>query len=52
MHDPRGAGLRIVIAEDSAIVRAGLVELLTDRGHHIAAAVGDAAMRSTASSRP
>jgi DNA-binding NarL/FixJ family response regulator len=37
-----GAGLRIVIAEDSAVVRAGLVEILTDRGHEIAAAVGDA----------
>jgi DNA-binding NarL/FixJ family response regulator len=36
------AGLRIVIAEDSAVVRAGLVEILTDRGHEIAAAVGDA----------
>jgi DNA-binding NarL/FixJ family response regulator len=42
MHEARGTGLRIVIAEDSAIVRAGLVELLTDRGHEIAAAVGDA----------
>jgi DNA-binding NarL/FixJ family response regulator len=42
MHEARGAGLRIVIAEDSAIVRAGLVELLTDRGHEIAAAVGNA----------
>jgi DNA-binding NarL/FixJ family response regulator len=34
--------LRIVIAEDSAVVRAGLVEILTDRGHEVAAAVGDA----------
>jgi DNA-binding NarL/FixJ family response regulator len=34
--------MRIVIAEDSAVVRAGLVEVLTDRGHEIVAAVGDA----------
>jgi DNA-binding NarL/FixJ family response regulator len=35
-------GMRIVIAEDSAVIRAGLRELLTDRGHDIVAAVGDA----------
>jgi DNA-binding NarL/FixJ family response regulator len=34
--------MRIVIAEDSAIVRAGLVEILADRGHEVVAAVGDA----------
>ena len=34
--------MRIVIAEDSAVVRAGLVEVLTDRGHEVVAAVGDA----------
>jgi DNA-binding NarL/FixJ family response regulator len=34
--------MRIVIAEDSAVVRAGLVEVLTDRGHQVVAAVGDA----------
>jgi|SRR5215472_5821189 len=34
--------MRIVVAEDSAVVRAGLVEILTDRGHEVAAAVGDA----------
>jgi DNA-binding NarL/FixJ family response regulator len=33
--------MRIVIAEDSAVVRAGLVEVLTDRGHQVVAAVGD-----------
>jgi DNA-binding NarL/FixJ family response regulator len=33
--------LRIVIAEDSAVVRAGLAEILADRGHEVAAAVGD-----------
>jgi DNA-binding NarL/FixJ family response regulator len=36
------AGMRIVIAEDSAVVRVGLVEILTDHGHEVAAAVGDA----------
>ena len=35
--------MRIVIAEDAAVIRAGLTELLTDRGHEIVAAVGDAA---------
>ncbi|HTZ22969.1 MAG TPA: response regulator transcription factor [Streptosporangiaceae bacterium] len=34
--------MRIVIAEDSAIIRAGLVEILADRGHETVAAVGDA----------
>jgi DNA-binding NarL/FixJ family response regulator len=34
--------MRIVIAEDSAVVRAGLVEILADRGHQDVAAVGDA----------
>jgi DNA-binding NarL/FixJ family response regulator len=38
----RGAPLRIVIAEDSAVIRAGLAEILADRGHQVAAAVGDA----------
>ena len=34
--------MRIVIAEDSAVIRAGLVEILADRGHVTVAAVGDA----------
>src|ERR1700749_260517 len=34
--------MRIVIAEDSAVVRAGLAEILADRGHEVAAAVGNA----------
>jgi DNA-binding NarL/FixJ family response regulator len=42
MHESRVIGLRIVIAEDSAVVRAGLAEILTDRGHDVVAAVGDA----------
>ena len=33
--------MRIVIAEDSTILRQGLVELLTFRGHEVAAAVKD-----------
>ncbi|UUN25600.1 response regulator transcription factor [Streptomyces sp. FIT100] len=34
--------MRIVIAEDAAVVREGLVQLLRDRGLDVAAAVGDA----------
>ena len=34
--------MRIVIAEDAAVIRAGLREILTDRGHEIVATVGDA----------
>jgi DNA-binding NarL/FixJ family response regulator len=36
------AGMRVVIAEDSALLRDGLVRLLEDRGHEVAAAVADA----------
>ena len=42
--------MRIVLAEDSAILRDGLVGLLTDRGHEVVAAVGDGdGLRSAAS---
>ena len=34
--------MRIVIGEDSALFREGLVLLLRDAGHEVAAAVGDA----------
>ena len=34
--------MRIVIAEDAALVRAGLAEVLARRGHEVVAAVGDA----------
>lgn len=34
--------MRIVIAEDSAVIRAGLVEILVDRGHEVVAAVANA----------
>jgi len=33
--------VRIVVAEDAAILRDGLVQLLTDRGHDVVAAVSD-----------
>ena len=33
--------MRIVIAEDSAVLRAGLIEILADRGYEVVAAVGD-----------
>ncbi|MBF6359498.1 response regulator transcription factor [Nocardia farcinica] len=36
------APLRIVIAEDSAILRDGLAGLLTERGHEVVAMVGEA----------
>jgi DNA-binding NarL/FixJ family response regulator len=34
--------VRIVIAEDSVLLRDGLARLLTDKGHEVVAAVGDA----------
>ncbi|MDR1117804.1 MAG: response regulator transcription factor [Bifidobacteriaceae bacterium] len=37
-----GAWVRIVLAEDSVLLREGLVRLLEEAGHHVAAAVGDA----------
>ena len=40
--------MRIVIAEDAAVIRAGLAEILADRGHEVAAAVGDAEALKTA----
>ena len=45
--------LRIAIAEDSAILRDGLVQLLVDRGFTITGAVGDpAALRSSVAQNP
>jgi DNA-binding NarL/FixJ family response regulator len=35
--------MRIVIAEDSVLLRAGLTRLLSESGHDVVAAVGDAA---------
>ena len=34
--------MRIVIADDAVLLRAGLERLLTDAGHTVLAAVGDA----------
>jgi DNA-binding NarL/FixJ family response regulator len=44
----------VVIAEDTAILRGGLVSLLEDEGHHVAAAVadGDALKAAVAEHRP
>jgi DNA-binding NarL/FixJ family response regulator len=46
--------MRVVIAEDAAIMRDGLVAILTRRGHDVAAAVGDpgALHRAVAEHRP
>jgi len=40
--------MRIVIAEDQVLLREGLARLFTDRGHEIAATVGDAQALLTA----
>ncbi len=39
---PSADAITVVIAEDSAILRDGLVQLLADRGFVVTAAVGDA----------
>jgi len=46
--------MRIVIAEDAALFRAGLVRLLEDDGHQVCAAVadGDALLAAVASHQP
>ncbi|MFY1678310.1 MULTISPECIES: response regulator transcription factor [unclassified Streptomyces] len=36
-----GDGVRVVIAEDSVLLREGLTRLLTDLGHEVVASVGD-----------
>jgi DNA-binding NarL/FixJ family response regulator len=40
--------MRVVIAEDAAVLREGLARLLTDRGHEVCAAVADAESLSAA----
>jgi DNA-binding NarL/FixJ family response regulator len=40
MVDPSGPW-RVAVAEDSGVLREGLVQLLTDRGHVVTTAVGD-----------
>jgi DNA-binding NarL/FixJ family response regulator len=45
--------VRVAIAEDSAILRDGLVQLLIDRGHSVIAAVADAdALRTAVAADP
>jgi DNA-binding NarL/FixJ family response regulator len=45
--------VRIMIAEDAAMMREGLVRLLTDRGHEVTAAVADAdALRAAVAADP
>jgi DNA-binding NarL/FixJ family response regulator len=46
--------LRVVVAEDAALFRAGLVRLLEDRGHQVCAAVadGDALLAAVARHHP
>jgi DNA-binding NarL/FixJ family response regulator len=51
----RAAGpMRVVIAEDAAVFREGLVRLLEDRGHRVCAAVadGEALLDAVAAHRP
>jgi len=57
MSPPTGAGggpLRVVIAEDAALFREGLVRLLSERGHRVCAAVadGEALLAAVAMHRP
>ena len=46
--------MRVVIAEDAALLREGLTRLLEDRGHAVCAAVsdGDALLAAVAEHRP
>jgi DNA-binding NarL/FixJ family response regulator len=48
------ANMRVVIAEDAAVMREGLARLLADRGHDVCAAVadGDALLAAVAVHRP
>jgi DNA-binding NarL/FixJ family response regulator len=54
VEDGNRTSLRVVIAEDSAVVRALLAEILADRGHEVVAAVGgaDALQAAVAAHRP
>ena len=45
--------MRVMIAEDAAVLREGLTRLLTERGHEVSAAVGDAdALRAAVAGDP
>jgi DNA-binding NarL/FixJ family response regulator len=48
------ATMRVVIAEDAALMREGLIRLLEDRGHQVCAAVadGDALLEAVATHEP
>lgn len=53
-HAPAARRLRLVIAEDAAIMRDGLTQTLTRRGHEVVAAVADAEslLRAVGEHRP
>jgi len=46
--------VRVVIAEDAAVMREGLIRLIEDRGHEVCAAIadGDALLAAVAAHRP
>ncbi|MEV4621639.1 response regulator transcription factor [Asanoa sp. NPDC049573] len=46
--------MRVILAEDSVLLRAGLARLLTDEGHEVVADVGDATalLRAVAADQP
>ena len=46
--------MRVVVAEDSVLLREGLARLLTDAGHEVEAATGDAEefLRDVAAHQP
>ena len=48
------ATMRVVVAEDAAVMREGLIRLLTDRGHEVCAAVadGESLLAAVAEHRP
>jgi DNA-binding NarL/FixJ family response regulator len=50
----RIATMRVVVAEDAAVMREGLIRLLTDRGHEVCAAVadGESLLAAVAEHRP
>src|SRR4030095_13270182 len=52
--DHRGAAVRVVIAEDSVLLQAGLTKLLGDGGFEVVAAVGaaESLLRAVAEHRP
>ncbi len=55
VHDcHRGIAMRIVIAEDSALLRAGIERILTDAGHDVVGSVPDASnlLRLVSETRP